>query len=263
MAKLVLSNIYRTILAVAETEKTLTEKRPVVYGLVTDYQPSLKELLGHEGGYTNDPKDPGGPTNWGITIDDAKMYWRVDATAADVKAMPLDVAKNIYKAKYWDAVRGDELPAGVDYCVFDYGVNSGIHRAIPLLQRIVGVTVDGKMGLETITATIRACSTQEGRDAVINHYQNDRLVFLQSLGTWSHFGKGWGTRVREVRALALKMSAGVTTPPKAQTPPTDSWHPMPGTPHTIPTAPQVEPAPKPVGMLAILLTIVKAVFGIK
>jgi lysozyme family protein len=105
----------------------------------SSYDDALKRVLVHEGGYSNHPSDPGGPTNWGITIHDARAHWKPDATAADVRAMPVAVAKQIYRSKYWDALRGDDLPAGVDYAVFDYGVNSGIGRAAKVLQRFVGV----------------------------------------------------------------------------------------------------------------------------
>ena len=106
----------------------------------------LARLLAHEGGYTNHPSDPGGPTNFGITIYDYRRYVKPGATAADVKAMQVEEAKRIYRAKYWDAQRCDELPAGVDYAVFDYGVNSGIGRSKKVLQRVVGVNADGVLG---------------------------------------------------------------------------------------------------------------------
>ena len=93
------------------------------------YDEALRRLLAHEGGYTNHPSDPGGPTNFGITIYDYRKYVKPNATAADVRAMKLDEAKAIYRTKYWAAQRCDELPAGVDYSIFDYGVNSGIGPA--------------------------------------------------------------------------------------------------------------------------------------
>ena len=111
------------------------------------YNEALRRLLAHEGGYTNHPSDPGGPTHLGITIHDYRKYVKPNATAADVKAMRLDDAKTIYRAKYWNAMRCDELPAGVDYCVFDYGVNSGIGRAPKVLQRVVGIDDDGEWGV--------------------------------------------------------------------------------------------------------------------
>src|SRR5512147_2792109 len=118
----------------------------------SSYDEALRRLLAHEGGYTNHPSDPGGPTNFGITIYDYRKYVKPDATAADVKAMKLDEAKRIYRAKYWDAQRCDDLPAGVDYAVFDYGVNSGIGRAKKVLQRVAGVAADGVLGDDTMAA---------------------------------------------------------------------------------------------------------------
>lgn len=232
------ANFYNTIFVVKDAEQWLDRPREAL-GLVGDYDPSLKELLGHEGGYTNDPKDPGGPTNWGITIFDARMYWKSDATAADVRAMPLRVAKDIYKAKYWNKVRGDELPAGIDYCVFDFGVNSGVSRAVKYLQRFLGVKQTGEMNGETLTAVNVVCDVREKRDQLINTYQDARLKFLQGLGTWGHFGLGWGRRVKEVRALALRMSAnptGMVVSPA----------PLPQVPAPAPApAPVSPPAPKP------------------
>ncbi len=91
----------------------------------SSYDQCLERVLAHEGGYTNDARDPGGPTNFGITIYDYRKYVKRRATAADVQRMSLAEAKGIYRSKYWDALRCDDLPAGVDYTVFDYGVNRG------------------------------------------------------------------------------------------------------------------------------------------
>ncbi len=104
-----------------------------------NFDEALRRVLREEGGYTAHPSDPGGPTNFGITIHDARKYWKSSATADDVKALPLEVAKWIYRHKYWDAMRCDELPDGIDYCVFDYGVNSGIGRAPKVLRRVLGL----------------------------------------------------------------------------------------------------------------------------
>ena len=93
----------------------------------------------HEGGYTNDPRDPGGATNWGITIADARAYWKPGATAADVRTMPKSVAEDIYARQYAAPLRYDDLPAGVDYSVLDYGINSGVGRASKVLRRLVGL----------------------------------------------------------------------------------------------------------------------------
>lgn len=171
------------------------------------YDAALARLLAHEGGYSNHPSDPGGPTNFGITIHDYRKYVKPGATAADVQAMKVDDAKRIYRNKYWDAMRCDELPAGVDYAVFDYGVNSGIARAKKVLQRVVGVTDDGGLGPQTMQA-VRVCAPAD----IVRGICDERLDFLQSLKTWPVFGKGWGRRVAEVKAAALQMAAGQGTP---------------------------------------------------
>ena len=166
----------------------------------SSYDEALRRVLVHEGGYSNHPSDPGGPTNWGITIHDARAYWKTEATADDVRSMPVEVAKDIYRSKYWDAMRCDDLPVGVDYAVFDYGVNSGIGRAVRVLQRLAGTNVDGEVGPDTIAATARTAAVK-----LINQICDERLAFLQGLETWGVFGKGWGRRVREVRVAALAM----------------------------------------------------------
>lgn len=173
----------------------------------SSYGASLARLLAHEGGYTNHPSDPGGPTNFGITIADYRSYVKADATAADVRAMRLDEAKAIYRSKYWDALRCDELPAGVDYAVFDFGVNSGIARSARLLQRLAGVDEDGRIGEATLAAVRKADAAQ-----LIGRLCDERLAFLKRLKTWPVFGAGWGRRVAEVRAAALAMVAKQSVP---------------------------------------------------
>jgi lysozyme family protein len=183
-----------------------------------NYDASLKRVLAHEGGYTDHPSDPGGPTNWGITIWDARKYWKRDADADDVKAMPLEAAKRIYRSKYWDALRCDELPPGVDYAVMDFGVNSGVSRALKFLEAIAGVPVDGRPD----DALIRTVAKMPPK-AVITELCNKRLVFLQGLKTWPTFGKGWGRRVAEVKNAALAMVDNINTevPAPARTPKTE------------------------------------------
>src|SRR3954453_2993183 len=126
----------------------------------SSYDEALRRVLVHEVGYSNHPSDPGGPTNWGITIHDARAHWKKEATAADVRSMPVGGAKDIYRSKYWDAMRCDDLPAGVDYAVFDYGVNSGIARAARVLQQLVGTSVDGEVDPDTIAPTARATGAE-------------------------------------------------------------------------------------------------------
>lgn len=175
----------------------------------SNYGRALDGMLAHEGGYSNHPSDPGGPTNFGITIADYRMYVNANATAADVKAMTIVQAKAIYRARYWDALRCDELPAGVDYAVFDYGVNSGIGRAGKVLRRLLKLTdtthqVSGEV--------IEAARRWEAAVLVVA-ICDERLRFLKSLKTWPVFGQGWGRRVAEVRAAALTMARAASAPP--------------------------------------------------
>jgi len=113
---------------------------------------SIRRVLASEGGYVNHPSDPGGPTNFGITIGDYRRYMKPDASAADVRVMKVEEATSIYREKYWRAMRCDDLPAGVDYCAFDYAVNSGTGRVPKVLQRVLGVGVTGRFDEATLAA---------------------------------------------------------------------------------------------------------------
>lgn len=166
------------------------------------YDEALRRLLVHEGGYTNHPSDPGGPTNFGITIHDYRKYVKSNATAADVRAMKLDEAKAIYRIKYWDAQRCDQLPAGVDYSVFDYGVNSGIGRSGKVLRRVLALPDN----TSTVTDQVLEAVARRDPRALIIAINDERLRFLKSLKTWPVFGAGWGRRVAEVRAFSLKLA---------------------------------------------------------
>lgn len=162
------------------------------------YNDAMKQVYLDEGGYTNDAADPGGPTNWGITIWDARKYWKPDATAADVRAMTKDVAAAIYEKHYAAPLNYNDLPAGVDYAMLDYGINSGISRAIKVAQGIVHVTPDGLMGPNTLAAIQKTDPTY-----LVNAIYSERLAFLKNLRTWSTFGRGWSNRVATGKKLAL------------------------------------------------------------
>jgi lysozyme family protein len=179
---------------------------------VASYERSLACLLAHEGGYTNQPDDPGGPTNFGITIADYRRYAKADASAADMRAMSVEDAKRIYRERYWGAQRCDDLPAGVDYAVFDYGVNSGIGRSGKVLRRMLRLPDDSSAVTDAVIAACRAANARTLVVAICD----ERLRFLKSLKTWSVFGKGWGRRVDEVKAVALQMAAPPAAKPLAQ-----------------------------------------------
>ena len=169
--------------------------------LASTYDEALARVLAHEGGYTNHPRDPGGPTNFGITIADARRFWKANATAADVRAMPVTMARDIYRARYAAPLRFHDLPPGVDYAVLDYGINSGIGRSARVLQRLVGATVDGEIGAQTLAA-VRARDPR----VLVAAICDERLAFLAGLATWPTFGRGWSARVADVRAAALVMA---------------------------------------------------------
>lgn len=151
-----------------------------------------------EGGWSDHPADPGGATNHGITIGTLAAWRGKPVTKADVRALTTDEARAIYRANYWNAVRGDDLPAGLDLAMFDWAVNAGPGRAVRGLQRILGVSADGAIGPVTLGAI-------KGRSvpAMIHGLCNARLAHLRGLDTWPVFGKGWGGRVERVRAAAL------------------------------------------------------------
>src|SRR5260370_19326583 len=179
-------------------------------------------VLPHEGGYTNDPRDPGGPTNWGITILDARKYWKANASAEDVRTMPKMVAEGIYASHYAALLRYNDLPAGVDYAVLDYGINSGIARAARVLRALVGANDQNDYLNDTIVALVRQRDTKK----LIQAIDDERLRFLRSLSTWDHFGSGWGRRVAEVNALALSFAAGAANDNLPAATPTPSGETM-------------------------------------
>lgn len=168
---------------------------------------SLSLVLKHEGGFANHPKDPGGATMKGVTLNTFRRY-KPGATVADLKAISTDMLGRIYRDGYWNVVKGDDLPSGVDYAVFDFAVNSGPGRAAEYLQAIAGVAQDGEIGPKTLAAVAKLDPA-----AVINSLCNRRMAFLRGLKTWPTFGKGWTSRVAGVRKEALAMVGSKPTIP--------------------------------------------------
>lgn len=168
-----------------------------------NFDKSLALVLKHEGGYVNHPADPGGATNRGVTqaVYDA---WRGshDLPKQSVKHIMEGEIAAIYLNRYWDAVSADDLPAGLDYAMFDFAVNSGTKRAAQYLQRIVGVLDDGKIGPKTLAAVRQHSATH-----LIERLCANRMTFLRNLGTFKHFGKGWTRRVTDVERTAKGMVA--------------------------------------------------------
>lgn len=143
-------------------------------------------LIGHEGGYANDPRDPGGETMWGITARVARQ----SGYSGPMRDLPRDTAMAIAKSQYWDKVRADELPGACRFDVFDTSYNSGVATAIKILQRAVGSADDGVLGPITLAA---ASAISAGK--LVMRFNSERLLYLTSLPTWAAFGKGWARRV--------------------------------------------------------------------
>ena len=160
----------------------------------------LETILHHEGGYVNHPKDPGGETNLGVT----KRVYEDFGGTKDMKDLTREDVEPIYKKNYWDRVKGDELPAGLDLCVFDFGVNAGTGRAAKYLQTLIGTVADGGIGPNTLKK-LNDYVDQKGIEDTIKSYQADRQKYYESLSTFATFGKGWTRRVEETTDLALKM----------------------------------------------------------
>jgi lysozyme family protein len=111
-----------------------------------NWDKAFDEVIKYEGGYVNNPRDPGGPTNLGITQATLSRWLGRAATVAEVKALTREKVKPIYKRYFWDVIKGDALPGGVDFATYDFAVNSGPSRAARYLQSVVGVKQDGKIG---------------------------------------------------------------------------------------------------------------------
>lgn len=116
---------------------------------------SMPHVFTEEGGYVDNRKDPVGATNLGITISALPAWEGRKVSKAQVRALTKDKATSIYKANYWDAIKGDDLPSSVDYAVFDFAINSGPARAVKFLQRVVGISDDGVAGAKTLAAVQR------------------------------------------------------------------------------------------------------------
>jgi len=170
--------------------------------MIDNFPASLDHVLQSEGGYVNDPRDAGGVTNLGCTQRVYEAHMRRPVSDAEMRCLsPADVGP-IYKAQYWDKIKGDQLPGGLDYCVFDAAINSGPGQAAKWLQQVLDVQDDGAIGPGTLAA-VAAHSAED----LIAAYQLRRLDFLKRLKTWSAFGNGWGKRVASVGATAIEMLA--------------------------------------------------------
>lgn len=170
-----------------------------------NFKKSFELVIVHEGGYVDHPKDPGGATKYGLTIGVMKSLGMDidkdgDVDKDDVKALTYEDVAPVYKKMYWDKVKGDDLPSGLDWAVFDMAINSGPSRAAKLLQGILGVAQDGAIGPMTVKAA-KAIDTVE----LLTKYRDARQKFYKGLKTFDTFGTGWTIRNNETLKQALSM----------------------------------------------------------
>ena len=160
----------------------------------------LSMLLEHEGGFVNHPKDPGGMTNLGVTKKAFEEYKGTEVSEQEMRdLLPTDVTP-FYREKYWDKIKGDDLPAGVDWAVFDWCVNSGPSRAARALQVVVNATADGAIGPKTLEKV-----NEREASEIIKDLHAVRQEFYENLSTFDTFGKGWTRRNKETLEQALEM----------------------------------------------------------
>lgn len=165
-----------------------------------NYDKCLETILHHEGGYVNHPKDPGGETNLGVT----KRVYEEWGGTKNMRDLTVSDVAPIYKKNYWDRLKGDDLPNGLDLCVFDFGVNAGTGRSAKYLQKMVGTTVDGGIGPNTLKC-VDAYVKDVGLDNAIKNFQEARQGYYERLKTFETFGRGWTRRVDETTELALQL----------------------------------------------------------
>jgi len=157
-------------------------------------------VIGHEGGYVNDPRDPGGETNWGIS---KRSYPKVD-----IRNLTRKEALAIYDRDYWVPTKCDDLPSGVDYAVFDAAINSGVRRSIQWLQDTVGVEADGKIG----PITLSAVNKYDNKAVLVDRLLDRRLAFMKAAkgpkgeSLWATYSRGWSNRIKTIRPVATKMA---------------------------------------------------------
>jgi lysozyme family protein len=173
-----------------------------------NWQQAFEQMLASEGGFSDDERDNGnklpdgrkGSTMLGVTQYNWEAHVGHEVTHDQMRKLtPADV-EPLYKKKYWDVVRADELPNGIDYLVFDMGVNAGPGRSIKLLQAAVGTTPDGGLGPITLSAVWAADPVK-----LIQDFSDAKEEFYRSLNDFSVYGTGWLNRVAAVKVKASSM----------------------------------------------------------
>ena len=167
-----------------------------------NFDEALAAVLIHEGGYVNNKLDPGGMTNLGVTKKVWEEWVGHLVGEKEMRALTPDTVAPMYRKKYWDAVKGDELPTGLDYLMFDFAINAGPGRAIKTMQKAIGTVPDGAIGPKTM----QALKDADQKDLVAK-FSMEKELFYKALPTFATFGKGWMRRVAEAQSHAVTMLA--------------------------------------------------------
>ena len=176
---------------------------------MTAFEQAVAVVVGHEGGFSIERADPGNWTGGAVGSGELRgTKFGISAAAypaEDIANLTPEAAAAIYRRDYWDRVSGDHLSPSLALLVFDAAVNNGVARAAGWLQGIIGVTVDGRLGPETLAA-VDAAIHARGNAAVCAEFQAQRLVFMAGLPTWHIFGLGWARRLSLLPYQSLTMS---------------------------------------------------------
>jgi lysozyme family protein len=166
-----------------------------------NFDKSFKYILEDEGGFSADKKDPGGVTNLGVTLRTWEDWQRRQVNVQEMRDLSADQVLPLYRARYWDAVKADMLPSGIDYLVFDCAVNCGVSNAIKFIQRALGAKEDGVIGPVTLTS-LRTVDVGD----LIDKFTQIKTEHYESLPTFAEFGEGWVNRSDRVKERALALS---------------------------------------------------------
>lgn len=168
--------------------------------MIGDFDKMLPVLIDEERGYVDDPKDPGGETNFGITWPALKQSISRGYVPADttIKGLTVELAAKIYHPEYWDEVKGDQLPWPLCCYVFDTAVNQGVPVAIKMLQRALDVAQDGILGAGTIAKAVAKCSNPASTRFTCGRFMAFRTMRYQSTRNYDVFGEGWLIRCFEL-----------------------------------------------------------------
>lgn len=169
-----------------------------------NFNSCLSVVLHHEGGFVNHPKDPGGMTNLGVTkaVYEEWIGHKVDERI--MRKLTPSLVAPLYRKKYWDVMKCDGIPRGLDLCVFDFGVNAGTNRSIRYLQRLIGAKEDGVFGPASFKQ-LTVKTVELGVNGLIDSFQDARRTYYRKLKTFPTFGRGWLRRVDEVEVSAKQM----------------------------------------------------------